>query len=77
LAGLREETVTVQQKTRDILNRFKSRKRLEFVSLFSSACSRLEIIVTFLAILELIRTKHIIARQARLFSRIWLYKRRA
>jgi len=76
LTGFREETVTVQQKIREILRSFKNRKRLEFTSLFSAVCGRLEIIVTFLAILELIRTKRIIARQARLFSRIWLYKRK-
>jgi segregation and condensation protein A len=76
LAAFREEAITVQQKIGEILRRFKDRKRLEFTSLFSAACSRLEIIVTFLAILELIKTKRIIARQARLFSRIWLYKRR-
>jgi len=75
LDGLREETVTVQQKIGEILLRFKSRKRVEFTSLFSSACSRLEIIVTFLAILELVKTKHIIARQSSLFSRIWVYKK--
>jgi segregation and condensation protein A len=75
MTGFREETVTVQQKIGEILRRFKEHKRIEFTSLFSAACSRLEIIVTFLAILELIRTKHIIARQARLFSRIWLYRR--
>ena len=75
LTGLREETVTVQQKIREIQHLFKDRKRVEFASLFPETCSRLEIIVTFLAILELIRTKHIIARQARLFSRLWLYRR--
>lgn len=75
LTGFREETFTVQQKIDDILNRFKNQKRLEFATLFAKSCSRIEIIVTFLAILELIRTKSIIARQAQLFSRIWLYKR--
>jgi len=74
LTDFREETFTVQQKIDEILDRFKIRKRVEFASLFAESCSKLEIIVTFLAILELIRTKSIIARQAQLFSRIWLYK---
>ena len=39
-------------------------------------CTRLEIIVTFLAVLELVRTRQIIARQSQLFGRIWLYKGR-
>ena len=77
LNELREETITVQQKIGEILLQFKTRKQVEFIALFSATCSRLEIIVTFLAILELIRTKYIIARQSSLFSRIWLYKREA
>jgi segregation and condensation protein A len=75
LSEFREETVTVQQKIRDIIILFKNRKRIDFISLFPSECSKLEIIVTFLAVLELIRTKQIIARQAQIFSRIWLYRR--
>ncbi|MFC1718221.1 segregation and condensation protein A, partial [Candidatus Poribacteria bacterium] len=77
MAGLNEETFTVQQKIGEIMGGFKKSKRLEFTSLFSSVSSKLEVIVTFLAILELIRTKRIIARQAQLFSKIWLYERRA
>ena len=77
LTGLREETFTVQQKIGEIMGRFKKSKRLDFSALFSAVCSKLEIIVTFLAILELIRTKRVIARQAQLFSKIWLYERRA
>ncbi len=77
MTGLSEETFTVQQKIGEIMGGFKKSKRLEFTSLFSSVSSKLEVIVTFLAILELIRTKRIIARQAQLFSKIWLYERRA
>ena len=76
LTGLREEMFTVQQKISEIMGKFKKSKRLEFARLFSAVCSRLEIIVTFLAILELIKTRRIIARQAQLFSKIWLYERK-
>jgi segregation and condensation protein A len=75
LNGFRQETFTVQQKIAEILRKLKARKRIEFMSLFSAVCSRLEIIVTFLAILELVRAKRIIARQSHLFSKIWLYRR--
>lgn len=77
LTGLREEAFTVQQKIEEIMGGFKENKRLEFSSLFSSVSSRLEIIVTFLAILELIKMGRIIARQAQLFSKLWLYERTA
>ena len=76
LTGVREETFTVQQKMQEILRKLRNRKRIEFTSLFSAVSSKLEIIVTFLAILELIRTKRIIARQAHVFSKIWIYRRR-
>lgn len=74
LVGLREDTVTVQQKITEIMERFEKQKRIEFSTLFSLNCSRLEIIVTFLAILELIKNNRIIARQANLFGKIWLYR---
>ena len=77
MKDFREEIFSVQQKIGEIMGRFKKSKRLDFGSLFSMVCSRLEVIVTFLAVLELIRTKRIIARQAELFSKIWLYERKA
>ena len=75
LTALREETITVQERMREILVLLKDRKRIEFGALFPTS-SRLEIIVTFLAILELIRTRRIIARQTRLFGSIWMYRAR-
>ncbi|MBD3181735.1 chromosome segregation protein ScpA [Candidatus Poribacteria bacterium] len=72
---LREETVTVQQKMDEILSKLKDEGRVEFSSFFSMMYSRIEIVVCFLAILELIRTKDIIARQSQIFGQIWLYKR--
>ena len=76
LVGFREETVTVQQKIDEIMGLLETQKRVEFSTIFSKNCSRLEIIVTFLAILELIKSHKIIARQAYIFSKIWLYKSR-
>ena len=76
LTALREETISVEERMREILILLKGRKRMEFTALFSRASSRLEIIVTFLAILELIRTRLVIARQSRLFGSIWMYRAR-
>lgn len=77
LLEFREEVVTIQQKMEEILNVLSNRKRVEFSSLFSALYTRLEVIVTFLAILELIRTNQIIARQSQLFGRIWIYAGKA
>jgi segregation and condensation protein A len=74
LAGIREETVTVQQKIAEIMLRLEKQRRIEFTTLFPDNCSRLEIIVTFLAILELVKAKQIIARQSFIFGKIWLYR---
>jgi len=71
---LYKETVTVQQKIEEIMMMLANRKRMEFSSLFSAIYTKLEIIITFLAILELIKTRQIIARQSRLFGSIWIYK---
>lgn len=76
LTGIRAEPITVQERIGEIMAKFKKSKRLEFSSIFSANSSRLEIIVTFLAVLELIKTRRIIARQAQLFSKIWLYERK-
>ena len=73
LASFREETVTVQQKIEDILQALAQSKRIEFSTFLSTLSTRLEIIVTFLAILELVKSRRIIVRQSQLFGSIWLY----
>ena len=73
LASFREETVTVQQKIEDILQALAKSKRIEFSTFLSTLSTRLEIIVTFLAILELVKSRRIIVRQSQLFGSIWLY----
>lgn len=73
LTAFQEETVTVDQKMDAILKLLSERRRIEFSSLFPEICTRFELIVTFLAILELVRLRKIIARQSQLFGKIWLY----
>ncbi|MGB9597805.1 MAG: segregation and condensation protein A [Candidatus Poribacteria bacterium] len=73
LEGFQQETFTVQQKIEEILQLLSKRKRVEFSIFLSDLSTRLEIIVTFLAILELAKSKRIIIRQSQLFGGIWLY----
>jgi len=61
---------TVDQKIHDILHLLLDRPRIQLMELFGQAKSRLEIIVTFMAILELIRLREIIAVQTRVFGEI-------
>jgi segregation and condensation protein A len=52
------------------LQRIASSNRFRFSDLFSGAASRIEVVVTFLALLELIRLKQIRAIQKNVFDEI-------
>jgi segregation and condensation protein A len=73
LVNFREETVTVQQKIEEIMQVLARHKRVEFSMFLSALNTRLEIIITFLAILELVKSQRLIVRQSQLFGSIWLY----
>jgi len=73
ISEFREDTFTVQQKIDSIIEMLSIHKRIEFSKLFSELFTRLEVIVTFLAVLELVKRRKIIARQSQLFGSIWLY----
>lgn len=68
------EEFTIEQKIEVIMNALEIKRKVEFSSLFDILSSKLEIIVTFLAVLELVRVKSIVVRQSRLFGKIWLYR---
>jgi len=61
---------TVEQKIHDILHLLLNQEILILTQLFSESKNKLEIIATFLAVLELIRLKEIIIRQKELFGDI-------
>ena len=65
-----KDEFTVEDKVHDILHMLLASSGLRLSELFAKAKNKLEIIVTFLAILELIRLKEIIARQKGLFQEI-------
>jgi segregation and condensation protein A len=53
------EKITVREKITLLLDRLRSESRIVFESLFSEVQSRMEIIVTFLAMLELVKVRAI------------------
>ena len=63
-------TVTVAEKMALIKERLERQRRVSFNHLLAQAASRLEIIVTFLAVLELIKLNGVKVRQERLFGEI-------
>jgi len=64
------EEYTVEKKIHDILHCLLEEFQVSLSSLFVKAKSKIEMIVTFLAILELIRLKEVKAIQKRVFSDI-------
>ena len=69
-----EEKFTVSDKIEEILYTLRDRSELIFGDLFAQAQSRTEIVVTFLALLELIRLKRLKVRQESAFGEIHVIK---
>lgn len=61
---------TVSEKIEHLLNLSKSKPTMRFSELFAETTSRSEVVVTFLALLELIRMKHLRIQQPEPFSEI-------
>ena len=66
------ERFSVSEKIDIILQRVANEARLRFSDLFGAAVSRVEVVVTFLALLELIRLKQVRAVQKNMFEEIEL-----
>jgi len=65
-----KDEFTVEGKVHDLLHLFMEHPRIKLAELFSRAKSKLEIISSFLAVLELIRLKEVIIVQNGLFGEI-------
>lgn len=68
------EELNVGQRIVLLLDRLAAESPLEFTSLFAGSLRRAEIIVTFLALLELLRRRLATARQADLMGPIMIYR---
>ncbi|MHB1126846.1 MAG: segregation and condensation protein A [Bacillota bacterium] len=65
------QEVTIRDKINELLNRLEGRPQgLLFGQLFAAGSSRVEVIVTFLALLELMRLKKIVVSQSHAFGEI-------
>lgn len=65
-----KEEFTIEDKVHQILHRLLIDSSIKLSELFSESKNKLEIIVTFLSVLELIRLKEIVARQMEPFGDI-------
>jgi len=74
LRDIFEDKFTVSDKIQFILGTMTSRSRVVFEELFTDGATRTEVVVTFLAVLELIRLKQIGVTQDGVFGSIELVK---
>jgi segregation and condensation protein A len=65
-----EERWTVSEKIEMVASLIRERSRVRFTELFEDAATRVEVIVTFLAVLELIRLKQLRIEQPEPFAEI-------
>ncbi|MGH7909112.1 MAG: segregation and condensation protein A [Thermodesulfobacteriota bacterium] len=61
--SLELELITLEQKTAEMITKLKTHKNVLFEELFSEDPTRFEIVITFLAVLELIKSGLLIAYQ--------------
>jgi len=65
-----KDEVTVSEKIHEIFHLLVKKSTIYFLELFSKARNKLEIIATFLALLELIRMKEVLIKQDKVFGDI-------
>lgn len=70
-----KDEFTVEEKIHDLLHLFLEKGKVSLKKIFAAAKSKIEIVVTFLAILELIKMREVVAIQEELFSEISITRR--
>jgi len=73
-AEIELESYTIEEKADLLLSRLEEKEQVTFGDLFKGSSSRLEVIVTFMALLELMKRLVVKSRQEGPFSEIWIYK---
>ena len=74
LRDIFEDKWTVSEKIEQMMRSIANQQRMKFSELFASVTSRTEVVVTFLALLELIRLKQLTAVQREAFGEIEICK---
>lgn len=70
LRDIFEDKWSVSEKIEQLLQLVTERQKVKFSDLFANASSRGEVVVTFLALLELIRLRQLVAQQEEAFGEI-------
>jgi segregation and condensation protein A len=74
VSEIEPETITIEEKIDFIMTSLAVNHQITFHELFSDASSRIEMIVTFMALLELVKLAKVKSRQEGAFGSIWLYR---
>jgi segregation and condensation protein A len=69
-----QETFTVEQQVERILGELAARERLRFEEIFEAARTKMHVVVTFVAMLELMKQQRIRAQQIVQYGDIWLVR---
>lgn len=75
VALVRREPFSIGERTRGVLQRLKSGESLNFEMLCGDCQSRLEVVITFLSVLELVRRGKAQIIQRAIFDEIWIEKK--
>ena len=70
-----KDEFTIEEKIHDLLHLFLSHEKLSLETIFANAKSKIEIVVIFLALLELIKLNEIVAIQKELFGPVLITRR--
>lgn len=71
-----KDEFTVEEKVHDLIHMLVINPVIYFVDIFKKAKNKIEIIATFLALLELIRLKEVVIRQREAFGKIEIIRNR-
>src|SRR3989338_7109127 len=74
LKELLYEEIPLEEKIREIVDLIQAKGAISFNEIFKPGKPRRELVITFLALLELIRLKQVIARQIEHFAEIMIYR---
>ena len=69
---IERESISIEERMDGIIVQLQGRKGIFFKDLFKTVNSRSVLIITFLALLELIRTRKVIFEQTDILGDIWL-----
>ena len=69
---IEKEKISVDDKMKAIRERMRGLSGIHFRSLLEAQATKFEVVVTFLAVLELVKTGAIMVRQQEQFSEIYL-----